>query len=284
MVELKTCHYGADFTAKMIRIAGCSPLSGQRMVRQLIDVEPEQLQQSVLDGEGDLYFSVFEKEAIIKRVKVPFDRTLDSEKLALFEFAATLLGKPEQYYLETYRLDGQLERLALAYHRELVDDRIAQLESRIARPVGFRLRSLALAAGYLNFCRPEGGGLICLIDITEECISYCFMNERHPVAVGFLCRESTFSGDSAPDMKRLLVDLTATLQYQKAELFSSGYSVPLSLILLSGVDGNMEMAGAIGEAMHVRAAIPIVRKELFSPATVEQGAKYLVSLGLTVDL
>jgi hypothetical protein len=284
MVELRARRYGGDPVGSRLRLARRSFGAGKFQIDFLGEFDPGQNLRDQLGEEGDFHFSVYEKDAIITSVQIPEDNTLDPEKLALFEFASYLLDDSDRYFLETYSLNGRSERLAVAYNRELVDEKISLLERLLTRPAGFRLRSLALAAGYKHFCRPEGGELISLIDISPGYTSYCFMEGDHPVSVGGM-------GSSPPGMESdpagvsgYLADLVATLAFRRMLLFNAGHTAPLSLILLSGAGADVSLAGKIGEAMHLKAALPVPRTELFAPELAPLAYQYLVSLGLTVDL
>ncbi|MCX6825890.1 MAG: hypothetical protein NTV06_01285 [candidate division Zixibacteria bacterium] len=136
--------YGLDLTGGKGRLAGCSLAGGQGIVDCLTEIDLEQREPNDIEPTGELHFSIPENETIIKRVKIPADRTFDDHKLALFEFQSSLLSQADQYYLETYSLDGKPERLAVAYNRALVDQKLSFLTAKIRKPTGFRLRSLAL--------------------------------------------------------------------------------------------------------------------------------------------
>lgn len=284
MVELKGRKYGADPRGVSVCIAGKSFAAGKEIIDILIQTDFSSLGQDSFGRDGEIYFSVGEKEAIIKRVKILPSEGFDPEKLALFELQGCLPGGPGQYYFESYCLDGRPERLAVAYPRDIIDNKIILFESNIARPRGFRLRALALSAGYLHYCSHAGGELICLLDINSDEITYCFLDDKRPVKTGSLF----YQNDGQPGNPFLpsdaLVDLAATLQYQTSLLFQDGFLVPLSLIVLSGMKAEKELAAQIEKSTRVRTIQPSIRKELFRPELLAVAHKYLVSLGLTVDL
>ncbi len=237
-----------------------------------------------LEEPGDLYFSVGENEAIIRRVNIPNDMNLDPDKLALFEFIASLPGDERNYFLETYPCDGSGERLAVAYSREIVEKRVSEMKSRAIPPAGFRLRSLAMAAAFTHYCRPMGGEIVCLLDISGEIISYCFLDRQRPIAMGHQTNDYFDLGNEIYDTRRFLTDISAIMQYQLSVLFKGGHTVPLSLVILSGTEATSDLAETVGERLKIRTTLPQFRPELFVNDLPALAHRYFVSLGLTVDI
>jgi hypothetical protein len=282
MVELKAIKYGLDINGDSCRIAQCSAMHGRNMVENLWTNSADSIQSETFNGE--LFFSVNEKASIIKRIKLPRGGGVNIEKIAYFELMTSLPDSISNYYLESYQLDGRPERLAVAYHRHIVDDQISFLEGISIKPAGFKLRAISIAAGYLHYCHHAGGELICLIDISANEISYCFLYEKYPISIGSLVIRKDEHNFSNNGNSNIIIDLSATIQYQTALLFSSGYSVPLSLIILSGSAECEELIPTIEKSMHVKTALPGFRKELFAPEFYDKACQYLVSLGLTANI
>ncbi|MCX6825889.1 MAG: hypothetical protein NTV06_01280 [candidate division Zixibacteria bacterium] len=69
-----------------------------------------------------------------------------------------------------------------------------------------------------------------------------------------------------------------------AMLFNTGYSTPLSFIVVAGSAADEGYADLIAENMKVKAGLPIFRPDCFRPNIISLAAKYFVSLGLTVDI
>ncbi len=284
MVELKGRKCGADLMESSICLAGRSFDAGKEIIDTLMQTDFSSLSLDSPGCDGEIYFSVGEKEAIVKRVKISPLEGFDPEKLALFELQSCLPEDPGRYYFESCRFDGRPERLAVAYPRNIIDNKINLFESKIARPGGFRLRALALSAGFQRYCRLAGGELICLLDVNSDEITYCFLDDKHPVKTGSLFYENHRLPEKSFLPSEALIDLAATLQYQTSLLFQAGFSVPLSLIVLSGMKADEELAAQIEKNTRVKTILPSIRKELFRSDLSAIAHKYLVSLGLTVDL
>jgi hypothetical protein len=281
MVELTERRSGANVVGNRIFLASCTSGGGRLLIDTLkeIDISSEKKKDS--EKTGDLYFGVSEKEAVIKRVKIPQAVSLDQEKLALFEFLASLPGNEDSYYLETFDLNGRPERLAVAYNRELVRSRIDQFSTWLSAPSGFRLRSLSLASAFINYCHPKGGDMICLLDLSGEDLTFCILNRSHAVTVGYLPNDYIRLEKELYDTRRFLTDLSAVLQFHLSLLFSGGHSAPLSLLILSGTEATTELADLIGEKLKIKTLLPEFLPRLFVEDLLPSAHRYFVSLGLT---
>jgi hypothetical protein len=282
-VNLRKKRFGIDIDRNRARIAGASLTADRKAVDTIIDVDLGQLDREVIDREGELYLAVSESDAIIKRVEVISDRSLDPDKLAQFELAASLLDDPERYYLESCgsgRADG---RIAVAYDRSLIDTEIAFLQEKLIKPSGFKLRSWAMALGYLHYCRQEGGALVCLIDISPNRASFCLLRDRTPIDFGFVTNHTDRDKSDSASCWTLLTDLAATIQYRLGRNFRSRQDIPLSLILLTGSAADDELAAKVETVLRVKTRLPALKKELFADNASVGAEKYLACLGLIVD-
>ena len=281
MVTLRDKIHGLDFQENGARLATVVSASGLLTVENLQELPSDELKSSMFDTNAELYFSVPDNEAIVKRIRITGDHTLDPEKLALFEFVSALPEDSYNYYLETYRLNGERQRLAVAYHRFPVQERISHLEKIITRPSGFRLRSLAMIEGFRKFCRPEGGELICLVNIDRSQPTLAFLNRGATVAVGAI--ELVFPFETEPlQTKSCLIDITAFVGFRLASLFSDGFTAPLSLAVLSGEMAHDSLARDLSQSLRINAVLPNFREEVLTEGKNLTAHKFLVSLGLTV--
>jgi len=190
VVDLRKKRFGLDTADGGKRLISQTVESGMAKIDSIIEIKPDSEIPALFDDDCELYFSVPETDAIIKRVTVPENKTLDSRQTALFEFSSTLIDSPDAYYTDVYDLNGNAEKLTVGYNRDCVDEKIDDLTDQFIKPSGFRLRSLALADGYRFYCQPEGGELICLLDISENIGSYCFLCNGYPTHPGLLYNTS----------------------------------------------------------------------------------------------
>ncbi|MBN2227178.1 MAG: hypothetical protein JW763_07415 [candidate division Zixibacteria bacterium] len=277
MVELTSRRIGGDITGNRIRFASRMRSSGMNVIDAVGDFAINGDSPEILANESELYFAVPEADAVIKRVGLPADRTLDLRQAALFALSVSLIDDISKYYLEAYDLNGNEEKLAVAYNRHCVDQRISELTERVCKPTGFKLKSLSLADGYRQYCRSVGGDLICLLDLSPAVCSYCFLYHDRPISLGAV----TCSKSNTDTMS--VIDITATLKFQQAVLFSSGKSAPLSRILITGPSADGTLVEKIASMMKITTEYPSMKPSAFAPGMAAKAESYLVSLGLTVS-
>jgi hypothetical protein len=285
MVELKAKRYGIDLVGDSIRIAGRSGGTGRIHIDCFNLPEKDNLGETgIAFDDSDIYFTIPEKDAIIKKVRVPRDAGIESQKLAEFEFMASSLDNAEDFILETHPLNKENERLVFGYRRHLVEQRIKFIEQNASKPSGFKLRAWALADGYLNYCRPEGGELVCLLDISGKHCSICFLEKNRPVIADAITDNGADKNDAPDKEYGLLTDLAAVIQYHQVILFNAGCTAPLSLLIISGEKVTRDLLGAVEQKIGVKAVPPQVHESLFTSEAVGDILGYLVCLGLTVDI
>ncbi len=287
MVELSGKKYGIDISGNKGRIIARTYSDGRELIDTIIDVDPDKLNTIMLDADSDIYFSVVEKDAIIKTVRIPRNATINIDDAAGFEMAESLLGHEEKYFIESYSLNYPEQRLAVAYNKEMINKSVSFFQDVLRRPSGFKLRSLAMADAYLKYCRKEGGRLICLLDVGPSEISYCFLMDDRPVSVGLVedCNYDESTGSDAADAlsESLILDLITMIFYQLAAIRNGSRSLPLSRIVLTGSCASEGTALRIEEKCGIKSVLASLNKELFSSKVEDKTAKYLVSLGLTVN-
>ncbi len=278
MVELKNQKYGVDRIGGKIRVAACIGKKNDCRAESLVSYPDSQLgEESKISG-ADLIFSIPENNAIIKKVKILDNKAIDPDQQAQFELAATLLDGEDRYYLESQALNGNTERLSVAYNKGMIDERLEYYARHLTRPSGFKLRSLAMAKAYRYFCRPEGGKLVCLVDINGEHASYCFLKDGFPSIIG-----SVEGKNGGIVGEPFMIDLSATLLYRQSGDPDGTGGAPLSRIIISGESADWKLAELLEKYTHVKVSIPYLKQERFLNDTQSEAAKYMVSLGLAID-
>lgn len=283
MVDLRGRRYGIELSETRMRIVGRSYTPGRSSVDTILDVDLDRFEKDVIDRNADLFLAVSESDTIIKKIAIPPDKNLDPDKLAQFELSASLLDAADRYYMESFSINETSDRLAIAYNRDLVDRKVALLRELFGRPSGFKVRSWAMASGYINFCRRAGGKLICLIDIGEDQTSYCLLKDNSPVDIGSTVKYKNSESGPGSVSKGFILDLAATMQYRLVGVSGPGRSVPLSLIVLTGSQAGPELASEIEDALGTRTVFPEMKTELFSRDAIATAEKHLVGLGLTAE-
>ena len=282
MVELKRRRFGLDICGARTILASRSMESGLNVIDMIEEVPEENLEDRLKSGEGDLYFSISENNALIKRIAQPYDHGLDDAAVARFEFASSLLDDPEKYFIDIHEIESTKARLAVGYNKSKVDEIIARLGARQDRPAGFKLRSLALAKAYLSLCKAEGGHLVCLIDIEKDHCTYCFVFDKTAVLPGALWFSSNNGQKQNSDIDRNMLDLAATVQYRLAELSRGGLSDPLSRLIISGPGVDDSVLSKLEKLLKISTGRPQPSKASFKDDLHLKAPEAMVALGLTI--
>jgi len=281
MVETGGIRYGLDILPGRVVFARCSGSREEMNINRLEEVPTDEIRPGLVDRDGQIFFSIPEKEAIIKRVMIPDMPEIDPDKLAKFEMLASLIDDPEDFYLESFALNGPPYRLSVAYNRAAVDTRYAFVEKNLIRPAGYRLRSLALATGYMEFCRKESTDLVCLVDIGSEIVSYCFLDDNRIIWPGAMDRIEPSGGISAAGIDSFALDLVAVLKYRLALLAPGDRSAHLSQVVLAGPAADEELARRLGKSLSAEVTFPEILPHRLEGSSASVAARFLVSLGLT---
>ncbi len=282
MVELKHRRFGLDICGSRMVLASRSMEAGLNVIDMIEEVPDDNLEKRLKSNEGDLYFSIGENNALIKRIAQPYDLGLDETAVARFEFASSLLDDPEKYFIDIHESESTKARLAVGYNKSKVDEIIARLGTRPDRPAGFKLRSLALAKAYLNLCKAEGGRLVCLIDIEKDRCTYCFVYDKTAVLPGALWFSSNNGHDSNSQSDGNMLDLAATVQYHLAELSRGGLSDPLSRLIVSGPGIDDVILSRLEKLLKVSAGRVQPSKGSFKDDLHLKALEAMVALGLTI--
>ena len=280
MVEFKGRKLGADLTSNRLRLVGQKIISGHPIIDIIQEPVPDRDIELAAKTDCELYFSISEKDALIKNLKLDRDNNLDKEKLIFFEFAVSNLGDPDNFFVDFQKINGGEEYLVCGFNKDMVREKMDYWTDCLIKPSGFKLRAMALARGYLNFCWKEEGELLCIIDISDDQTSFCFLHRDCPVAFGHVSGTLYDLEDEKSISNRYLTDLSASIQYYQMRLHHAGYTAPLSRILLSGSSASNGACLILKESNGIPTTLPSVKKALFSPETSEQAPKFLVNLGL----
>jgi len=281
VVELKRRRFGLDINGHGMTLASRSLEAGLNVVDMIETVAEDSLAERLSSHEGDLYFSIGEDNALIKRISQPYEHGLDETAVARFEFVSSLLDGPDNYFIDVHETGAAKTKLAVGYNKSRVDEIIDRLSNTIEKPTGFRLRSLALAQAYVTLCKTEGGRLVCLLDINAESCTYCFVCDKAPVLPGAL-KFAPVNGGQGASWETGLLDLAATVQYQLAALAKSGLTDPLSRLIVSGTRADEPTLTRLEKLLRVGAGKPQPIKSYFKDELHTKAPEAMVALGLTV--
>jgi hypothetical protein len=249
----------------------------------------QNLDEDSLAG-GRLFFGVDLQMAIIKRIQVRDQTTLDPAEIAHFEMTQSLLGSPDGYYYDILPLesDDDFERfISIAYHRSEVDKLSDDFHEKLRKPTGFKLDAVALARGYGAFCRQDQGELQVLLDTEIDKAVMAILHRGRLYNVGRL--EAVPGIEVSPNIAaRMASELKMTVSYQLSELYQNGVTVPLSRVILSGHHARNEtLMSVLRERLSTEITLPHFHEGYFEPIseTIDRydPEKFLIPLGLAVE-
>jgi hypothetical protein len=240
--------------------------------------------------DGRIFFSVDNRIAQIKKLKIKQSSLLDASAIAQFEMSQCLLEPESDFYFDNIPLesDNGFQRfLTIAYHRHVIDELIEDCENKLRRPSGFKLDAVALTAGYLTFCRIEPGNLQALINIEPDTITIVFIYKKKLQSVSYL--KSNIDDDMSDESaQRLAGELKMALGFQQSELFNDGITIPVShLFICGGCARNEIVTSAINEKMRMGLTLPKFHEGYFQSLSDNEKSfpleKYLIPLGLAIE-
>jgi hypothetical protein len=270
--------YGLDLYQGRISMVINRGSSGREKFEFLDDADLDRVMSVIEQENGECCLSVFEKEAVIKRVAVSEDSSFDPQDTIPFEMSVSLLDETGDYFVESYSGGERNTYLAVAYNKKMISQKNASIGNPKKMP-GFKLRSLAMSDAFKKYCRHPGGRLLCLLDIGDKTASYCLLDDLKAVMPGSVT--SATEADGVSDT--FLIDIAATIQYQHAQQSNGSQTLPLSLIIMTGRKASPEKAAQLEKITGIKTVLPEMKKELFSEDSVETASRFLVALGLTVD-
>jgi len=238
---------------------------------------------------GRLFFNVAERVAVVKKIVIKKSTLIDATAQVYFEMSQALLEPSEKFYFDALPIEdvnGCKRYLSIAYHRTPVDDQIAEYTNRLRKPSGFKLDAVALADGYLHFCRVEPGELqvIANVDVDDILLAVLYKRQLHAIGSMACVPGETLSDERAA---RLAGEMKMTLAFQMAELFNDGITVPISRLILSGQHAeNDVLRKALSRQVSGEVDLPHFNTGYFSvpedTLKICKPHEFLITLGLAV--
>ncbi|MEW6051855.1 MAG: hypothetical protein AB1644_12450 [Candidatus Zixiibacteriota bacterium] len=199
-----------------------------------------------------------------------------------FELAQTQLEPPETFLYDFISTARDDRLLGMVYRRASL------AEWQNARPlpnplssgsIRYRSRATALGLGYLQYCRPFAGDLICLADFGRSVTPVCFVYGRQVVD---LARQVTVPGKQTDEiaLRRQAMDLKTIVNFRLMGLADAGITVPLSQLVVVGVSDALH--SLLAEYFPIGVSCPELLPSVTVNGEVQTEAAGLVALGLTV--
>jgi hypothetical protein len=247
----------------------------------------ELMEHQVLEGE-DVIFSVPDDEVVAKNVRLSQADIWDRDLLARFELSQSLLDDENEFCFATLSTGQPNRCLGLVTRRRNLEQLTGSLLSSLnpaAWSPKYEMRAVALGKGYLNFCHPEQGELVCLADFGDDVASICFVSGGNIIGLAHL-PPGQFDLNSERGLKKMAVEFKTVVNFRLPSLFEEGVTPPLSALIVSGDGSDPPVKSALEQHFQVPVTAPRIDKRFLEeePAVVEGTLEdYLVAMGLTVN-
>ena len=287
---------GIDYRSGRYYTARVRQDASERKVTALVTATESELKEhQVLQGE-DIIFSVPDNEVVVKNLHLSQADKWDTDLLARFELSQSLLDDENEFCFATLSTGQPNRCLGLVTRRrnleQLTDSLFSSLNPASLSPK-YEMRAVALAKGYLNFCHPKQGELVCLADFGDNVASICFVSHGDIIGLAHLPPSwfdrsgSALTGlNSEPGLKKMVVEFKTVVNFRLPSLFEEGVTPPLSALIVSGDGSDSPVKSTLEQHFQVPVTSPrIDRRFLGEDAAAMEGPleDYLVAMGLTVN-
>ena len=279
---------GVDCRGELMYAARVCHDGMRPQVKALVRLSRTHPKEHELLDDGEIVLAVPDDQVIVKRLVLPDAPSSDRPERARFEMSQAVLEDESLFQFDTVDT-GQKDRLLGLIMRQ---ESLLHLSGRNTgglfaerQPLSYRMRAVALGRGYVEFCRPQAGELVCLVDFHDQLASVCFVCQKHVLAVSHMGLDNS-GRRNLSDLPRLAMELKTLVNLQISLLFSEGITVPLSTLVVTGEGVNQRLMEALSQHFPGGVRTPEIYSGFFAdPSKLNQIPidNYLISLGLTID-
>jgi hypothetical protein len=278
---------GVDFDGCELLVARVAADSGRLSIQTLTVIPEGQLAGESLLTDARVICAVPDTDVIVKSLHLPGDAGIPDIDRVPFELAASML-EPEDTFIFDFvptGLDGRF--LGMVFRKErlaLLDDRLGIGHTGGYLSGGYQARAVALGRGYMHFCRPVAGDLVCLAELGKTAVSLCFLYRGHIVSVTHTPL-GRLDYQRAECVERLAAELRTVMNFRLSSLFAANVSLPISALLLTGQYIDEQVWSILSEGLSTRVVSPEIDGSCLANSmdTDLPPERFLVSLGLTIN-
>ncbi|RKX25796.1 MAG: hypothetical protein DRP47_09220 [Candidatus Zixiibacteriota bacterium] len=276
---------GIDYFDDIYHVARVIHGGGRPSIQALVQYEQSQMKNHPLLEGGEIVMSVPDDKIIVKDIHLETVGGVDLNDQARFEMTKSLLDDDTDFYLDVIDTGIENRYIALAIHRQTLNDDIidpfSQTTNLLQKPRGLT-RGIALGEGYIAFCRPHGGELICLANYVNDLLSICFVLRQHIVGLSYL-NIGRLDLSTRQGQKAFAMELKTMINFKLANFFENGITLPLTALLVSGNKIDDTIMSELGRYFPVSVNRPQFNTGFFSEPEEASSIpleNYLVALGL----
>jgi len=232
--------------------------------------------------------AVPDAELQIKRLHLTGPKNSGQRNRLLYELVQSVLEDEQLFVYDVHPAGQEGDWFGLIFRRHVLER--LKLDcglagAKMAPPLVFLPRSMALGRAYLNFCRREEGDLICLVDLSNGAASICLVRGGNVIDLASLALAEGCL-DSAVEREQLAVDLKTIISFRLSSLMDRGISTPLSNLVLSGLGADDDLRNVVQSYFPVGVKAPSINPGYLIDSVREAEPapeRFLVALGLTVN-
>jgi len=278
---------GVDARGDFLYAARVSYKLGRPEIKALFRAEKTPLNQHHLLEGGNISFALPDNKVAVKKMMIK-PKTDDFQQQVFFELEHSLLEDEKNYCFDFLKNDTEEYVLGLITRRKEIEDSQTKLidkQSNSSIDFMCQLRSIALAKGYLNFCRLSDNNLICLTDFNQQLASIAFIYQNNIIDVTYMLLNK-YELNHPDKIKQLAIELKTVINFKLASFYDQGITIPLSSLYISGDKSEMTTIDTFKRYFKVNIQIPEINSSFSSDTFRPQKIaweKYLIALGATVN-
>ncbi|RME27563.1 MAG: hypothetical protein D6800_04910 [Candidatus Zixiibacteriota bacterium] len=270
---------GCDIRSRTLYVASAREETGRLHIARL--QQYERSQEPTADSEGtSRCFVLPDSDGIVKPIILPTDSRHDIADLARFELTQGMLDPEEQFHTDVYPTELAGRFLGALWRHERITQALGDIANGDLTQLRFFPRSVALARGYLKFCRPPEGNLHLLLDFSSDGATVCLLRRRQLLDTATLEAPATFADTQV--VERFCADLKTLVGFRLSTLVKHESFSALSAIIVSG-----DRAPA-PDCLQPQFAIPVSEPQIHQgyfeeELATESIAPWLAALGAIVN-
>ncbi|NOY88515.1 MAG: hypothetical protein GXO93_03870 [FCB group bacterium] len=278
---------GIDARGDFFYAARVSYKLGRPEIKALFRTEKTPLNQHQLLEGGNIIFALPDNKVAIKKIMIK-PKTDDFPQRVLFELEQSLLEDEKNYCFDILKNDKEKYVLGLITRRKEIEDSQTKLlgkQSNFSLDFMCQLRSIALAKGFLQFCRLNDNNLICLADFNQQLASIAFIYQNNIVDVTYMLLNK-YELNNPDQIKQLAIELKTVINFKLASFYDQGITIPLSSLYITGDKSEIAMINIFKRYFKVNIQVPAINSSFLSDTFHPEKIvweKYLIALGATVN-
>jgi len=276
---------GIDYHNGVYHVARVIHGGGRPRIEALVRYEKSQLKDHRLLKGGEVIMAVPDDKVIAKNLYLETVGGVDLDGQSRFEMAQSLLDKDTDFCFDVIDTGIENRYLALAIHRQTLSDEIIDPFNEAAQmsqqPHGLA-RGVALGKGYVTFCHPHGGELVCLADHADGLLSVCFVLHQHIIGLSYINTDKLDLG-TQQGRQTFAIELKTVINFNLGTFFENGITLPLTALQISGERMDDTIISELGRYFTVSVTRPQFNTGFFTELDKADSIpieNYLIALGL----